>query len=67
VTTRQHKVHTQLGRAAVQIFAANDRLNQIALDIPFYRTRALGTTYRPIVLNWQSPRESNFRVARRNP
>jgi hypothetical protein len=23
---RQHKVHTQLGRAAVQIFAVNDRV-----------------------------------------
>jgi len=32
VTTRQHKVHTQLGRAAVQIFAANDRMNQILIE-----------------------------------
>src|SRR5437868_4771730 len=29
---RQHKVHTQLGRAAVQIFAANDRMNQILIE-----------------------------------
>jgi hypothetical protein len=27
VTTRQQKVHTQLGRAALQIFAANDRMS----------------------------------------
>jgi uncharacterized damage-inducible protein DinB len=37
VTTRQHvnrqrKVHTQLGRAAVQIFAANDRMNQMLIE-----------------------------------
>jgi len=32
VTTRQHKVHTQLGRSAVQIFAANDRMNQNLIE-----------------------------------
>ena len=32
MTTRQHKVHTQLGRSAVQIFAANDRMNQILIE-----------------------------------
>ena len=32
MTTRQHKVHTQLGRAAVQIFAANDRMNQAIIE-----------------------------------
>jgi len=32
VTTPQLKVHTQLGRAAVQIFAANDRMNQILIE-----------------------------------
>src|ERR1700675_3450442 len=32
VATRQHKVHTQLGRTAVQIFAANDRINQILIE-----------------------------------
>jgi uncharacterized damage-inducible protein DinB len=32
VATRQHKVHTQLGRAAVQIFAANDRINQLLIE-----------------------------------
>jgi hypothetical protein len=32
VTTRQHKVHSQLDRAAVQIFAANDRMNQILIE-----------------------------------
>jgi uncharacterized damage-inducible protein DinB len=29
---RQSQVHTQLGRAAVQIFAANDRINQILIE-----------------------------------
>jgi uncharacterized damage-inducible protein DinB len=32
VSTRQPKVHTQLGRASVQIFAANDRMNQILIE-----------------------------------
>ena len=32
MTTRPHKVHTQLGRAAVQIFAANDRMNQMLIE-----------------------------------
>jgi hypothetical protein len=32
VTTRQPKVHTQLGRAAVQIFAANERMNQMLIE-----------------------------------
>ncbi len=32
MTTRQHKVHTQFGRAAVQIFAANDRMNQTLIE-----------------------------------
>ena len=32
MTTRQHKVHTQLGRSAVRIFAANDRMNQMLID-----------------------------------
>jgi uncharacterized damage-inducible protein DinB len=32
VTTRQHKVQTQLSRSAVQTFAANDRMNQILID-----------------------------------
>ena len=32
MTTRQHKVHTPLGRAAVQIFAANERMNQILIE-----------------------------------
>ena len=31
-TNRQPRVHTQLGRAAVQIFAANDRINQILIE-----------------------------------
>ena len=31
-TDRPPKVHTQLGRAAVQIFAANDRMNQILIE-----------------------------------
>ena len=32
MTMRQPKIHTQLGRAAVQIFAANDRMNQILIE-----------------------------------
>ena len=32
MTTRQPKVHTQFGRAAAQIFAANDRINQILIE-----------------------------------
>ncbi len=32
MTTRQRKVHTQLGRAAIQIFAANERVNQILIE-----------------------------------
>ncbi len=29
---RENKVHTQLGRTAVQIFAANDRVNQVLIE-----------------------------------
>jgi uncharacterized damage-inducible protein DinB len=32
VTTRQLKVHPQLGRPAVQTFAANDRINQVLIE-----------------------------------
>jgi len=32
VTTRQPKVHTQLGKTAVWIFAANDRMNQLLIE-----------------------------------
>jgi uncharacterized damage-inducible protein DinB len=32
VTTRQSNAHPQLGRSAVQIFAANDRINQILIE-----------------------------------
>jgi uncharacterized damage-inducible protein DinB len=32
VKTRQRKVQTQLGRAAVRIFAANERMNQILIE-----------------------------------
>jgi uncharacterized damage-inducible protein DinB len=32
VSNPQPKVHTQLGRASVQIFAANDRMNQILVE-----------------------------------
>jgi uncharacterized damage-inducible protein DinB len=31
-TKRRPKVHTQLGRAAVQIFSANERMNQILIE-----------------------------------
>jgi uncharacterized damage-inducible protein DinB len=32
VSTRKDKVHTQLGRASVQIFGVNDRTNQILIE-----------------------------------
>jgi uncharacterized damage-inducible protein DinB len=32
VATRKPKVQTQLGRAAVRIFAANDRINQVLIE-----------------------------------
>lgn len=32
MTTRQYKVHTQLGRTAAKIFAANDRMNQVLIE-----------------------------------
>ncbi len=32
MTTRPPKVHTQLGSAAVRIFAANDRMNQMLIE-----------------------------------
>ena len=32
MTTRQPQVHTQLARAAVRIFAANDRINQMLIE-----------------------------------
>jgi uncharacterized damage-inducible protein DinB len=32
VTTRQQNVHTQLGRDAVRIFAANERMNQLLIE-----------------------------------
>jgi uncharacterized damage-inducible protein DinB len=32
VTARPPKTHTQLGRAAVQMFAANDRMNQMLIE-----------------------------------
>ncbi len=32
MTTRRHKAETQLGRAAVEIFAANERINQILIE-----------------------------------
>jgi len=47
VTTRQHKVHTQLDRAAVRIFAANDRMNQVLiehLDPTAWRAKPPGKT-----------------------
>jgi uncharacterized damage-inducible protein DinB len=45
VSTRQRKVHTQLGRAAVRIFAASDRMNQILiehLEAPAWRAKPAG-------------------------
>jgi uncharacterized damage-inducible protein DinB len=50
VTTRQHNVHSQLGRSAVHIFAANERMNQLLiehLDPRAWRAKPPGKT-RPI-------------------
>jgi uncharacterized damage-inducible protein DinB len=64
VTTRQAKVrqakgrqrHTQLGRSAVQIFAANDRINQILIErLDPGAWKARSTTAKP-------PRESKTRT-----
>ena len=47
MTTRQPKLHTQLSRTAVQIFAANDRMNQILiehLDPAAWRAKPPGKT-----------------------
>ena len=46
MTTRQDKVHTQLGQSAGQIFAANDRMNQMLiehLDPEAWRAKPPGT------------------------
>ena len=46
--TRENKVHTQLGRAAVQIFAANDRMNQLLiehLDPAAWRAKSPGSVH----------------------
>src|ERR1700735_1648249 len=32
MATRQYKAHTQLGRSAVQIFGASDRINQVLIE-----------------------------------
>ena len=32
MSTRKSKVHTQLGRAALRVFAANERMNQILIE-----------------------------------
>jgi hypothetical protein len=43
--TRQQKVDTQLGRSAVQMFAANERMNQIRiqhLDPAAWRAKPAG-------------------------
>ena len=47
MATRQRKVDTQLGRTAVQVFAANDRLNQMLiehLDPAAWRAKPPGNT-----------------------
>jgi uncharacterized damage-inducible protein DinB len=47
MTKRQHQVDTQLGRSAVQIFAANDHLNQMLiehLDPAAWRAKTPGAT-----------------------
>jgi uncharacterized damage-inducible protein DinB len=50
VTIRQQNVHTQLGRSAVEIFAANERMNQMLiehLDPRAWKAKPYGKT-RPI-------------------
>ena len=45
MTTRQYKVHRELDRAAVQMFAANERMNQILiehLDPAAWRAKPVG-------------------------
>ncbi len=45
MSTRRPQVHTQLGRVAVQMFAANDRINQVLiehLDPAAWRAKAPG-------------------------
>ncbi|HWZ31740.1 MAG TPA: DinB family protein [Bryobacteraceae bacterium] len=32
MATRQNKIHNQMGRTAVQMFAANDRMNQLLIE-----------------------------------
>ncbi len=32
VTTRQQRFHTRLGKTAIQVFAANDRMNQVLIE-----------------------------------
>lgn len=47
VTKLQHKVHTQLGQSAIQIFTANERINQILiehLDPAAWRAKPPGKT-----------------------
>ncbi len=47
MTTRQHKVQTQLGRSAARIFAANERMNQMLiedLDPGAWKAKAPGKT-----------------------
>ncbi len=47
MTTRQSKVHTQLGKTAVRIFAANDRINKVLiehLDPAAWRAKPPGNT-----------------------
>ena len=47
MTARQRELHTELGRAAVRIFAANERMNQILiehLDPAAWRAKPPGKT-----------------------
>ena len=43
MTTRQHKIQTELGRAAVRIFAANERMNQMLPVVQQTQQRAPAT------------------------
>jgi len=59
VSSRQLKLHTQLGRAAVQIFDANDRINQILIEHLDPAVWTAKTTAQPRAKN---PAKSNVRT-----
>ncbi len=59
MSSRQLKLHTQLGRAAVQIFDANDRINQILIEHLDPAVWTAKTTAQPRAKN---PAKNNVRT-----